>query len=262
MSLLAKELKDLRFRLIVMIILVIGLALFVLGFYDFFVKAIDINQISATMENSIMSNYISPELLTSQLTELVNNMDYYVWSQWFGKNFMQLILLGLILFGFSTFAREREHKTNSFLLTNFTRKQVFSVKVYAGLISLIILIIIGSMLPVVIGILKSFDFSLGLAVKYFIQILPPALFLYALIILFSVLAKDLIKPIIFGVLSMIFLSLVGKIEMLKSLHLFRYLSGFDIFFHNQINYISVIIFILLAIITLQVTYRIYKNQDF
>lgn len=262
MSLLLKELRELRFRLIVMIILVVGLGIFVLGFYDFFIKAIDINQISATMENSIMSNYINPELLAKQLTVLVNNIDYYVWSQWFGKNFMQLILLGVILFGFSTFAREREHNTNNFLLANFTRKQVFSAKIYAGLISLVIFLIIGSMLPVIIGAIKSFDFSLGLAIKYLVQILPPALFLYALIILFSVLAKEVIKPIIFGIISIILLSLTGKIEGLKTFYFFRYLTGSDIFLHNQISYAAVVVFILLTILILQLSYKIYKNQNF
>lgn len=262
MSLFIKELWELRYRLIVMVLLIIGLGLFVMGSYEVFVLTTDINEIELAIKSSVLSKYISAELITNQLTALKSNIDLYVWSQWFGKNFLQLILLSVILLGFSSFAREAEHNTNSFLLTNFTRLEVFLTKIYAGILSIFSLVAIGSFLPVVIAVFSPFNFDVLLAWKYFIQILPAALLLYAIIILFSVLAKDVIKPIIFGIIAFVLLSLLGKIEVLREFNIYRFLSGADIFTYGQVNFTAVIIINIFAIALFFITYKLYKNADF
>lgn len=262
MSLFAKELWELRYRLTVMFVLIIVAGIFILGYYELFQKSVDIAQIEWGIRNSILSNFINPEVIIRQIDELTSNIDLYVWSQWFGKNFMQLILLSTILLGFSSFARETEHETNSFLLTNFTRAQAFWTKIYAGTVSLVIIVGLGCLVPAIIALFKPFQFNLIMSLQYFIQILPAALCLYALIILFSVLAKDVVKPIILGIATMILLSLTSHIPLFKGLYIYRYLTGADIFIHNQISVLAVIIISIMAMAVLFLARHLYMTKDF
>lgn len=262
MSLFTKELWDLRYRLIVLGVLIIAMGIFILGSYEIFINSFDIDQFTAAANNSALSKYMNPELLTRQIMEIINNIDFYVWSQWFGKNFMQLILLSSIVIGFAAFAREAEHKTFSFLLTNFTRSQVFRTKIGAGILAMTVLVAAGCLLPAAMSHFKSFDFSLILALKYFLQILPAALLCYAIIIFFSVLAKDVIKPIIYGIIIFALLSVPGQINAIKSLYFYRYLAASDVFASGQVNILA---FLIISIITLLIflgAYKIYQGKNF
>lgn len=262
MSLFNKELRELRYRVIILAILILALGIFVLGSYEIFVNSFDVNQLAALSKNSSLSKFIDPEIITKQLIELINNIDLYVWSQWFGKNFMQLILLSSILLGFSAFARETEHNTFSFLLTNFRRSQVFSTKIGAGILSMTILVGIGCLLPAAMAAFKSFDFSLIMSFKYFLQILPVALLCYAIIIFYSVLGKDVVKPIIYGIITFALLSVPGQIKFLKGAYLYRYLAGTDVFINNQINLLAVLIISIIALLIFFAAHKIYQEKNF
>lgn len=262
MSLFTKELRDLRYRLIILTVFILAMGVFVLGTYELFIQSIDINQITAALDNPSLNKFLNPETLTKQLTALVNNIDLYVWSQWFGKNFMQLILLASILLGFSAFARETEHNTNSFLLTNFSRSQVFATKIYAGILSMTILVGIGCFLPVAVAAFKSFDFNLIESLKYLVQILPGALLCYAIIIFFSVLSTDVVKPIILGIITFALLSVPGRIDSLKGVYVYRYLAGTDVFFNGHINLLAVIIISLITLLIFLAAHRLYRGKNF
>ncbi|NLB88465.1 MAG: hypothetical protein GX790_04460 [Syntrophomonadaceae bacterium] len=262
MSLFAKELRDLRYRLIVLGVLILAMGIFILGSYEIFINSVDINQFTAAVNNSTISKYMDPELLTQQIMEIINNIDLYVWSQWFGKNFMQLMLLSSIVIGFSAFARETEHSTFSFLLTNFKRSQVFLTKVGAGILSMTILVALGCLLPAVLAAFKSFDFSLILSFKYFMQILPAALLCYAIIIFFSVLNKDVVKPIIYGVITFTLLSVLKQIKYFNGIYFYRYLAAADVFTNGQINLLAFLIVSIIALLTFFAAYKIYQEKNF
>lgn len=262
MSLFSKELRDLRYRLIVLAGLILTMGIFVLGSYEIFINSFDINQFTAVANNSAISKYMDPELLTKQIMEIINNIDLYVWSQWFGKNFMQLILLSSIVIGFSSFAREAEHNTYSFLLNNFTRSQVFTTKIGAGILAMTILVAAGCLLPAVMALFKAFEFSLILSLKYFLQILPAALLCYAIIIFFSVLTKDVVKPIIFGVITFALMSIIGQIKYFNVLYFYRYLTASDVFINGQINLLAFIIISIITLFIFSAAYKIYQEKNF
>ena len=132
MNLLIKEFSELKNRFLVLALLIILMGYFILAYYDFFLSLIDINSIREGLAAFPLSRYMDTAALIEQLNLMLNDMDFYLWSQWMGKNLYQLIILSTILLGFSSFAREREQETMSFLLSNFSRRHIFLSKILAG----------------------------------------------------------------------------------------------------------------------------------
>ena len=176
MSLLIKELWDLRWRGIILLFLTLLTGYFVLSNYEWFKTVTDIAQIEQGLKQApFLNQLLDMETLNQQLLELFNNIDFYVWSQWFGKNLYQLILLAIIILTFPLFARETEQNTNYFLLSHRTRKQIFLSKILASF-----LVYFDnrcrSILPVVIALFHDFNFSLEQALMYGLQLSISSLF--------------------------------------------------------------------------------------
>lgn len=262
MNLLIKELNDLKNRFLLLFLLIGISGYLIIVYYDFFVSLMDISTIQDALALSPLSSYMDTEAIIQQLALLLNDMDFYLWSQWFGKNLYQIIILSTVLLAFSTFAREAEHNTMNFLLSNFTRRQIFKSKILAGSMLLILLIAEGCFLPLFLATDAGYSFTLLTACSYWLQMVSAAMFLYATVILFSVLSKDVIKVIIASMFFLILLSVPKFIKLLSSLYLSRYMTGFDIFVGNGIHYPSILILILMTTAIFMLTWRIFQNKDF
>ncbi|QGU00712.1 hypothetical protein SYNTR_2118 [Candidatus Syntrophocurvum alkaliphilum] len=262
MNLFFKEAWDLKYRFLFLIALLIGLGYFILAHYDYFLRFVDITQIEAALRHSILVRYLPPELLIEQIQQLMKSIDLYVWSQWFGKNFYQIILLGIILLGFSTFARENENDTNSFLLSNLTRGNVFLTKISVGISMLIVLILIGCSLPAILAPYYEYSFSWALVLKYSLQMTIVSIFLYGLVILLSIISKDVIWPIIGSIIFFILLSVPGRIEALQQLHVYSYMVGTNIFFLNTIAIAPMIVIAILTVMLFYLNLYIYSKKNF
>ncbi len=262
MNLFVKEVNDLRTRFLIMFLLIGISAYFIIVYYDFFMSLLDINTIKEALELSPLSGYIDSEAIMQQLTLLFNDIDFYVWSQWFGKNLYQIIVLSTILLAFSSFAREAEHNTMSFLLSNFTRWQIFTSKVLAGSMLLMVLVAEGCFLPLILAPGAGYSFDLVTACSYLLQMGLAAIFLYAAVILFSVLSKDVIKPIIASIVLLVILALPRLTKVLSSLYLLRYMTGFDIFIGRGVHYTSVLLLALLTAALFWIAWQVYEKKDF
>jgi len=200
--------------------------------------------------------------LIEQLNLMLNDMDFYLWSQWMGKNLYQLIILSTILLGFSSFAREREQETMSFLLSNFSRRHIFLSKILAGGILLLGLTAIGCGFPFFMASSSTYSYTWPLAWAYFWHLGIAAIFLYSGIILFSLLSQDIVKPLILSIFFLILLSLPKFNEALASWYLYRYMTGFDIFVGHGILYQALLIIALLSTALFTLSWRIFKQQDY
>jgi|LSQX01.1.fsa_nt_gb hypothetical protein len=262
MNLLIKELNELKNRFCLLALLIVISGYFILAYYDFFLSLMDINTIREGLEASPLSRYMDTEALIGQLNLLLYDMDFYLWSQWMGKNLYQLIILSSILLGFSSFAREREQETMSFLLSNFTRSHIFGSKILAGSILLLCLTAIGCGLPLFLAPSLELSYTLPLAWAYFLHLGIAAIFIYSGIILFSVLSQDIVKPLILTIFFLILLSVPKFIEYLSSWYLYRYMTGFDIFIGNGIHYLALLVIVLLSAGLFALSWRIFKQSDF
>ncbi|KUG03412.1 putative abc-2 type transport system permease protein [hydrocarbon metagenome] len=262
MTLFTKELNDLKARFLILFLLIGISGYLIIVYYGFFISLMDLSTIEEYLALSPLSRYLDPASLMQQLGLLLNNIDFYVWSQWFGKNLYQFMILSSIVLAFSSFAREAEHNTMSFLLSNFTRWQIFTSKVLAGSILLMLLVAEGCFVPFILAPAGGYSFTLLTASSYMLQMGLAAIFLYAAVIFFSILSKDVIKPIIASIIFLIILSLPRFVEFLSSLYLYRYMTGFDIFIGNGVHYISMLVLTILTTAIFTLAWQIFKKKDF
>lgn len=262
MKLWIKELNELKTRFLVLALLIGFSGYFILAYYDFFLSLVDLNTIKEGLGAFPFNSYLDTAALMEHLNLLLNDMDFYLWSQWMGKNLYQLLILSSILLGFASFAREREQETMVFLLSNFTRWHIFISKISAGLILLLSLTAIGCWLPFLLASSSTFSYTWPLAWAYFLHLGVGAIFLYAGIILFSILSQDIVKPLILAVFFLIILSLPKFIEPLSSWYLYRYMSGFDVFMGNGIQYLGLFIIALLSAALFRLSWQVFKELDY
>lgn len=262
MNLFIKELWDLRWRILVFAVLITGTAVFVMGGRDLFLASLDMRELQGALQASPIKRFISPEDVARQIGALMNDPALYLWSQWFGKNLLQIVLLMTILLGFSSFAREREQGTFSFLLTNQSRATVYKAKLSAGLASLLLLTALGSCLAVWLAPLAETDLTVRQAGGYFLHLASAAVFLYGIVFFQSLLSRDAVKPIILSVLIFAAFSVPGRIPSLEGLHLYRYMSGADFFLGRGIQLDAVLVLIALSLGIYCLGWRVFQQQDF
>ena len=262
MPLFLKELADLRWRFLILIILLLGLAYLILGHYELFVSMIDIQEIEQAIQQAPwIKRFYGEQNILHELQQIMDNKQLYIWSQWFAKNLLQLVLLAVILFGFSTFAREREQGTLHFLMANCSRKEIFAAKLAAGSVCTLLFCALGAWLPAILAPLYDFAFTSSQAVQYGVQLTAAALFLYSIVWFLSLVSTDVVKPLLGSIVIFALLSVAGRIDALQSLYTYRYMAGTDIFFTGQIHWPAVLVLLLLTTILLYGSWKYFEQMD-
>ena len=255
------EIYKMRVRTTAILLFLLLLMVLFLAFRDFAIASVA--RIPEDVEESMPK--IFRKMLGSGLSELAERLkedDFYLWSQWLGKNFGQFVPFVALIVSFPLFARERERKTLYFLLTRKTRKEVYVSKALSGALMLVFILISMTILPFLITKILGWDISLSKLPAYCLQVTAGGLTFYALFLLFSILSKDQVKPMILGIMVLVgdaFLGLLGK---LKVLNLYPYIMGKSVFYEGKVqwNYTwgsiaAIAFFVVLG-------WMIFKNQDF
>jgi len=138
-----KEINDRKGKIIFSLILILTL-IFVLAFTKNYSISI-LKSLEKSNFNKFPFNYNN---FNSLIEKLDRDFDFYIFSQWIGKNFIQFMFLFTIMFSFSIFSKEKENKTFYFLLSRFSRNTIYHTKV---LISYLMSLFITS-----VGIVSSY----------------------------------------------------------------------------------------------------------
>lgn len=131
-ALLAKELREQALVSAVVFVLLVATAALVVFSYPILKSMPELENISRT----------APELkqfgdLAAQISRMLGDYSYYLWSQWFPKNLVQIAAIFAIIVGVMAFGSEYAARTFEYLLTRpVRRRDVFVVKVAARLIAL------------------------------------------------------------------------------------------------------------------------------
>ncbi len=254
MKIWKKEFSDMKWRFFV-----INLVLISLFFFVEHARGYIINMSPGDMfplMKKLLPKFINVKSLIHQLELMRTNKMYYIWSQWYAKNFYQIILLSVVIYGFSTFAREVERKTIYFLLSMVKREEVFLGKVCIGAILLIVTILIGGVLPIFSG------FSFIMIFELLILNLVVALFLYMIVIYFSIREGDDVKTIIWAVFVFFMLGIPGFFKKASLWNIYRYMMGVDIFAKNTFPLLSFIVILGLFIVMFFINWKTFKLKEF
>lgn len=258
MSLFKKELWTLRWRWLILNVILILAGYFILAGYETFTSMVDINLLEdAFKQNQLLSKYLQTDLLN----QIINNIDFYVWSQWFGKNFYQLMVISSIILAFPLFARETEQDTHNFLLVGYTRQTVFAAKVAAVLFSLLITVTIGCFMPLIMASAYDFSFGINQFIQYGLHMLTAVFFLCSIVIFFSIVSNDVIKPVIFSLIALFILAIPGFIGR-PALSIYRYMTGTDIFFTGKVQTLAQVFILGLALVVTYISWYVYSRKEF
>ncbi|HCF37980.1 MAG TPA: hypothetical protein DER56_02735, partial [Thermosipho africanus] len=108
--------------------------------------------------------------------EKLKNWEYYILSQWFGKNFGQFIPILAIIIAFPLFSREYENETITFLLSRQNRKTIFLQKTLLSIFVIFVLITYFSYLPYIYSLITEKELSILTVSKFYIHSLIGSFF--------------------------------------------------------------------------------------
>ncbi len=255
--LIKKELKENLTKFIIMFLVMFGTAFFLIPY--------GYNMISQ-IPSELFNNPAVPGWLTDQLNAMLPNLkyiDFYIFSQWFGKNLLQFAIFFGIIMSIGTIAGETERKSSIFLFSRpVTRKTILLSKIIVVFAFLIISIVIPTYLLPILSNSIPLNVNMRLLNIGLLYAVIGTLATAAISILFSTLINDRLKAT-FAAFAAIIITI--PIASIKGMHwisivnLYVSTKNFQtgtIYFPPLICGIGIIVFSLAA------SYYILRKKEF
>jgi ABC-type transport system involved in multi-copper enzyme maturation permease subunit len=256
-----KEINSIKLRALIMLFFMLGLLILVVSMQDY------VTSMSTSFENMKNSpgTKWAEKFLGESLEKILKKMqtnDFYIWSQWYGKNFGQFLPLVVLIIAFPIFAKETEKKTIYFLLARKKRNEIFTVKALTGLFATIIIILLMSLLPIVF--MNAFGKTIKITpiLKYTVQETVVGIFFYTAYMFFSVYFNDTVKVIIAGIAFFIGDFMLGLIEKISFLNVFPYISCLHVYKTGSVDWVYTIWLLLISAGIYLATMRYFQKKDF
>ena len=201
------------------------------------------------------------DLLRGYDRNLLKNWNFYIYSQWFGKNFGQLVPIIAIVFAFPLFSREYENGTMEFLLTRKSRNRVFLEKLFTSLLVLIVEIAFLSILPALYSLTFSKPLNYNLTWKFLIQSEVGAILWFSVAFIASTFYDDQVKPVILSLGTLGITTAAGFIKPLRFLNTYTYILGTNIFKGNEVDVARTVGFLVASLVLLYSSYWVFKRKE-
>jgi ABC-type transport system involved in multi-copper enzyme maturation permease subunit len=216
------------------------------------------------MKNSPGTKW-AEKFLGESLEKILKKMqtnDFYIWSQWYGKNFGQFLPLVILIIAFPIFAKETEKKTIYFLLARKNRNEIFNIKALTGLFIAIIITLLLSLLP--IAFMNAFGKTIKATsiFKYAVQDTVAGIFFYTVYLFFSVYFNDTVKVIIAGIVFFIGDFMLGLIEKVSFLNVFPYISCLHVYKTGNIDWTYTLWLLVISFGIYLASMRYFQKKDF
>ena len=248
-----KELLNMKTRSFTILIIILVLFFSIAPFQKTLVGVLEENK-------EVIEVYAKKFNILTSITQL-HDWNIFIFSQWFGKNFGQMIPIFAIVLAFPLFSREIENGTLEFLLVRKSRNYVFYSKVFSSLIIGFSLIVIGSLLPVLYSFLVGKDFFNDYALKYIIQGIVATWLWNNITVFFSILFNDQVKPLLSSFGLLVITTALGFLKPLKWLNTYNYVLGGKILSEGTIDWNYTMILFVIGGFTLLAGYYVFKNKE-
>jgi ABC-2 type transport system permease protein len=202
MAMAVKEMIEARWKVIIGIIVCIIVAAALAGTYDL---------IRSLLTDSALQQ-VPPALQEQARQQLLGSYEKYVWSQWYSKNGTQVLGILAAVLGCGLIGAEANKGTIYFLLSKpVSRMRVLLVKYVVNAALLLAMIVAGSAALLVAAAIVGHPQSIvGVAVSTLLLWLG-TLFVLGLALFFSVLFKDILRPLVFALILTIITSIPGLV---------------------------------------------------
>jgi ABC-type transport system involved in multi-copper enzyme maturation permease subunit len=253
MILYKKELTFIKARWIVMIIIMIGLAVLTVSIKDILVNFINTPTVQEQLKNL-------PKSLQSEIQKF-SDFSYYSYSQWFDKTFIEIAAVLAVIFSFSAFSKEIEDRTLYILHGRTTRSEMFSAKIFWGIIASVISVLAGGLVYLVVASILKYNLPLSQDMIWTVRTIFGTIFLYSIGIFFSLILKDQVKAILADLAVFFGIYVLGIFEQTRFLGVFDYMGSIDVLSGSGVGIMQIIILSLLSFLLLGFTYFKFKNMD-
>lgn len=247
-----KELIEARWKAIIGVVVCVVLAAGLAGTYDLIKRLLT----STTLQQT-------PQSLQVQAQQLLGSYDVYVWGQWYTKNGAEVLALLAAVLGASLIGGEVNKGTIFFLLSKpVSRVRVLLVKyaVSAGLL-LAMIVVSGATLLATAAIVGHPQNLGGVAISTLLLWLG-TLFVLGLALLFSVLYKDVLRPLLFALLITVLTVIPSFIPGWSDWSLTNYWSSQAAYLGQEFPTRALIICLVAAIVPVLLAIPLFRQQEY
>ncbi len=241
-ALLKKELKENFLKFVVEFAILVVVAIFLVPYGFRMMKNL------APLLSNLPGGGLNGE--AKALLPKLNDLNFFVLSQWFGKNLFEFAIFFGVINSIGAFAGETERKTAIFLFSRpISRTRVLFIK-YA-------VILTGTLIPILLStytlplLARSIPQKINMAVfnRFTVQSLFATAAVVSVSFLFSVVINDRVKGGLVALTALIATILIGKVSALKWVSvMYLYLGKFLPVVSLSIVYS--LVFILLSLVLL------------
>ncbi|MDW7651855.1 MAG: ABC transporter permease subunit [Bacillota bacterium] len=252
-ALIKKELREALWKLVLGLALMIVTAASIPLMYEMIADLLSQLKLE---EMGFFSNFMSPGILS----------DYsaYLWSQWNGKNLLNIGTVLAVILGMGTIAGEVSNQTISFLLTRpISRRTVFISKVFSGAFILAVIVAVSTVVMLVLAAVSSPEFlDVGrLLVATCITFLG-LLLIYIMTVFFSTILSDPVKVAGVTILAIIVMYTLGWFAVTRKFALFVQMAAGGYFLGGVFPTGAVIVMLLTVVLLSAVGITVFERREY
>lgn len=247
-----KELIEVRWKAIIGVVACVILAAGLAGTYDL---------IKRLLTNTTLQQV--PQSLQGQVQGLLGSYDVYVWSQWYVKNGAELLALLAAVLGASLIGGEVNKGTIFFLLSKpVSRVRVVLVKYAVSAALLLAMIVVSSAALLVTAAIVGHPQNLGGVAISTLLLWLGTLFVLGLALFFSVLYKDVLRPLLFALLITVLTVIPSFIPGWGDWSLTNYWSSQAAYLGQEFPTKALIICLVAAIVPVLLAIPLFRRQAY
>ncbi len=239
-----KEFLEMKVRFMLTLIVMISLFFLVMSLKNWGIEILEKNQAD-------LSKFVGKGLL-----EKLKDWNFYIYSQWYGKNLGQFIPIIGIIFAFPLFSREIENGTIEYLLTRSKRCKVFTEKIFVSTLLLILSIVALCLLPLIYTIVPSIDFNTRYVPTLTIHAVIGSVIWYSVAVFLSVIYNDQVKPLVFSLAILAITTVLGMVKSLSFFNTYSYIMNAKNLAVEDILYSSI------SAVLIYTSFFTFKNREF
>lgn len=196
--------------------------------------------------------------------ELMSTYPGYVWSQWFGKNLLQLWTVWAVLVGVGGLANEAARGSALWTLSlPVTRRRLLAVRAGMGALELLALAVVPSLAVCALSPLIGQSYSPAQALAYSLMLFAGGSFFYALSLLLSSVFSDQLKPIILGLSAAVVMAVLSLLSpRLADYNIYGVMSGQKFFTEGALPWAGLAACVAAAAAMFYASLRVIERRDF
>jgi len=194
---------------------------------------------------------------------IMENHNYYLWSQWNAKNLYQVGTILAILLGMNVFAGEVSRGTAGFLMTRpITRAEVFITKASAGAVMLFLIVFLSTLALILSAVIEFGTVDVGRLVVATIITIVGLLVIYSFSLLISVLIDEPVKAGAVSALGVFLSAVPGWFPKTTNFSLFTHITATEYFTDGNLPVVELLVMVLLITIFLYVSLYKFSEKEF